>query len=89
MKALVVLLIHLIAVLARLAGPGGARGLVAENLVMKQQLVMLAPGRLRAPNLTPLERVVFGLCSLLIRKQWDGLLPTHLFGVDAPEWGCE
>ena len=22
-------------------------------------------------------------------NQWDGLLPTRLFGVDAPEWDCE
>ncbi len=41
MKGLLLLLIHLLAVLARLAGPGGTRGLVAENLLMKQQLLVL------------------------------------------------
>jgi hypothetical protein len=52
MKGFVVLLIHLVAVLARLAGPGGIRGLVAENLLMKQQLLVLSRSRRRAPNLS-------------------------------------
>ncbi len=37
MKGLLLLLIHLVAGLARLLGPGGVRGLVAENLLIKQQ----------------------------------------------------
>ena len=48
MKDLLVLLIHLVAVLARLAGPGGVRGLVAENLLMKEQLLVLSWSRQRA-----------------------------------------
>ena len=66
MKGLLLLLIHLLAVLARLAGPGGTRGLVAENLLMKQQLLVLGRTRRRAPNLSPLERFVLGLCTLFI-----------------------
>ena len=67
MKGFVVLLIHLVAVLARLAGPGGVRGLVAENLLMKQQLLVLSRSRRRAPNFTSLERFVLGLCTLCVR----------------------
>ena len=67
MKGLLVLLVHLVAVLARLAGPGGVRGLVAENVLMKQQLVVLSRSRRRAPNLTSVERFVLGLCTLLAR----------------------
>src|SRR3984957_3805715 len=36
MRDLVILLIHFIATLARLLGPGGARSLVAESLLLKQ-----------------------------------------------------
>src|SRR3984957_7524516 len=39
MRDLVVLFIHLIASLARLLGPGGARSLVAESLLLKHQLL--------------------------------------------------
>ena len=42
MKALLLLPIHLVAVIARLLGSGGACGLVAENLLVKQQLLILS-----------------------------------------------
>jgi hypothetical protein len=35
---LAVLVIHLVATLARLLGPGGVRSLVAESLLLKHQL---------------------------------------------------
>ena len=65
MKGLVLLLIHLLVVLARVAGPGGTRELVAENLLLKQQLIVGWAQR-RAPNLSPPERFVPGLCTLFI-----------------------
>ena len=67
MKGLLLLLILLVAALARLLGPGGVRGLVAENLLIKQQLLILSRARQRAPNLTPVERSMLGLCTLLLR----------------------
>ena len=63
MKGLLVLLTHLIAMFARLAGSGGVRGLVAENPLIKQQLLVLGRTRQRAPNLSSLERFVLGLCT--------------------------
>ena len=42
MKGLMLLLVHVIAVLAQLAWPGGIRGLVAENLIIKRQLLVLS-----------------------------------------------
>ena len=50
----------------KLLRPGGVRGLVAENLLLKQQLVVQNRGQNRAPTLRPLERLVFGLGSLLL-----------------------
>ena len=40
MRNLAVLVIHLIATLARLLGPCGVRSLVAESLLLKHQLLM-------------------------------------------------
>ncbi len=80
MKDLLVLLIHLVAVLARLAGPGGVRGLVAENLLMKEQLLVLSRSRQRAPNLSFLERFVLGFCTLFVSP---GRIPRVAAGVRA------
>ena len=68
MKGLFILLIHLVAVLARLAGPGGVRGLVAENLLMKEQLLILSRSRQRAPNLSSHERFVLGFCTPFVSR---------------------
>ena len=67
MHDLAILLIHFLATIARLMGPGGARAVVAESLLVKQQLVILNRGRERAPNLRPMDRVMAGLCTLFIR----------------------
>ena len=41
MKDLLLMLAHLLATLAKLLGPGGARAIVADSLVMKQQLLII------------------------------------------------
>ena len=43
--------------------PGGARAIVAESLLLKQQLLIVTRSRRRAPDLRPLDRVVAGLCA--------------------------
>ena len=67
MRDLVILFIHLIATLARLLGPGGMRSVVAESVLVKQQLLILNRSRQRSPNLRTSDRLVAGLCGLLIR----------------------
>src|SRR5450759_2428144 len=66
MRDLAVLLLHLLATVARLAGPGGARAVVAESVLVKHQLIILNRSRHRAPNLRPADRIVAGACALLI-----------------------
>ena len=66
MKDLLVLLAHLLRTLARLLGPGGARTIVADSLLMKQQLLIMNRSRRRAPNLTPIDRVLLGFWSLFL-----------------------
>ena len=67
MRDLAVLLLHLLATVARLAGSGGARSVVAESVLVKHQLLILNRSRKRSPNLRPSDRVVVGLCALLMR----------------------
>ena len=51
MKNLLITLLHFAVVTAKLCGPGGVRAVIAEILVLKQQLIVLRRGRQRAPNL--------------------------------------
>ena len=67
MRDLAVLFVHLIATVARLLGRGGARSVVAESLLLKHQLLILNRSRARAPNLRPIDRVIAGLCTGLMR----------------------
>ncbi len=67
MRDLFILFIHVIATLGRLLGPGGMRSVVAESVLVKQQLLILNRSRQRSPNLRTSDRLVSGLCALLIR----------------------
>ena len=68
MKDLVLLLIHLLTTLAKLLGPGGAKAIVADSLLMKQQLLVISRSRKRAPNLSVLDRFLLGFWVDLERK---------------------
>ena len=45
MRDLLILLVHLITTTARLMGPGGARSVIAESLLVKHQLLILNRSR--------------------------------------------
>ena len=62
-----ILFVHLIVTVARLAGPGGLRSVVAESVLVRHQLLILNRGRKRAPNLHTADRIIAGLCTLFIR----------------------
>jgi putative transposase len=66
-RDLAVLFLHLLVTVARLAGPGSARSVVAESVLVKHQLLILNRSRKRAPNLRASDRVVAGLCALVMR----------------------
>jgi putative transposase len=65
-RDLAVLVLHLLAAVARLVGPGGARSVVAESVLGKHQLLILNRSRKRSPNLRVSDRMIAGLCALLI-----------------------
>jgi transposase InsO family protein len=83
MKDLLLALLHLAVVTAKLCGPGGVRAVIAENLLLKQQLIVLRRARRRAPNLTPSARLLCAFGSLFlspgrIRKVAIGVRPSTL-----------
>ena len=67
MRDLAILFVHLLATIAKLMRPGGARAVVAETLLVKHQLLLANRGRERAPNLRPMDRVIAGFCTFFIR----------------------
>jgi len=67
MREIVVLLVHLVAAIMRLARPGGVRAVVAESVLVRHQLLILNRGRKRAPNLRVFDRIIAGLCTLVMR----------------------
>jgi putative transposase len=66
-RDLTILFLHLLMTVARLVGPGGVRSVVAESVLVKHQLLILNRSRKRSPNLRFADRVVAGLCALVIR----------------------
>ena len=67
MRDPIILLVHLIATLARLIGPGGLRSVVVESILVKHQLLILNRSRQRAPNLRASDRILAGVCALFMR----------------------
>jgi hypothetical protein len=66
MKDLALLLIHLITLLVRLLRPSGINSVAAENLLLKQQLLIIRRSRLKAPNLTTKDRFLLGWLAMLL-----------------------
>ncbi|PYX59790.1 MAG: hypothetical protein DMG76_04445 [Acidobacteria bacterium] len=90
MRDLAVLVIHLIAtlarLLARLLGPGGVRSLVAESLLLKHQLLIVNRSPQRSPNLSAGDRILAALLALLARptrllRSAIALKPSTLLGL--------
>jgi hypothetical protein len=67
MRDFLILFVHVIVSLARLARPGGLRSIVAESALVRHQLLVLNRGRKRAPNLRAADRIITGLCTLFMR----------------------
>jgi putative transposase len=63
MREAAVFLAHLLARLVASVGTRGTRAVLAENLLLKHQLLVLQRSRHRAPKLRPADRVLFGLFS--------------------------
>src|SRR5262249_27441259 len=67
MRDIFTLALHAIVIIVRLVRPGGVRAVVAESVLMRHQVLILSRGRKRAPNLRGSDRIIAGLCTLLMR----------------------
>ena len=86
MKDLLLTLLHWAVMTATLCGPGGVRAVIAEHLLLKQQLIVLRRPRQRAPRLTASDRLLFGFGALFlspgrIRKVAIGVRPSTLLAL--------
>jgi len=57
MRDLLILVAHLLSTVARLLGPGGAKAVVADSLLMKHPLRVINRSRHRAPNFSTLASI--------------------------------
>ena len=66
MRAAALLAIHLLVLLAKSLKRGGIKSVIAENLLLKQQLIVMGRTKLKAPNLNESDRFIVGYFSLFI-----------------------
>ena len=69
MRDVIYLLFDLLATLAKLFQQGGSHAVIAENLLLKQQLIIHSRSRLRAPNLSTGDRALLGFWSLFLNPK--------------------
>ena len=69
MQPWLLMLLHLTSSVGSLLKPGGAKALVAENFLLRHQLLILRRARQRAPNLRFSDRLLFGFGSLFLRPR--------------------
>ena len=69
MNDVIYLLFDLLTTVAKLLRPGGNRTVIAENLLLKQQLITHSRSRHRAPNLTTQDRAILGFWSLFLNPK--------------------
>jgi putative transposase len=68
-KDVIYLLFDLLTTLAKLLRPGGSRTVIAEHLVLNQQLIIHSRTRQRAPSLTNQDRAVLGFLLLFLNAR--------------------
>jgi hypothetical protein len=68
MKDVIFLVFDLLTTVAKLLRPGGGRAIIAENLLLKQQLIIHSRSRQRAPNLTARDRALVIPVNTIVLK---------------------
>jgi hypothetical protein len=76
MKDLLLLLAHLLSTIAKLLGPGGAKTVVAQSLLMKQQLLIVNRSRRRAPRPSAFDRFQLGFWPLFLGNATSSAPPS-------------
>jgi putative transposase len=88
MNILFTVFAHLLRNVAVLFRPGGSKSIIAENLLLKQQLLVLNRSRKRAPHIPPIQRLFFAFwCQFLKRHRIERspitVRPSTLFRMHA------
>ena len=83
MKTLALLVIHLLTMLAKRLGPGGAKAIIAESVLIKHQQLIVHRSIRKTPRLTTSDRFLCGFLVLFmhprrIRKAAIVLKPATL-----------
>ncbi|HAR41665.1 MAG TPA: hypothetical protein DCS07_03405 [Bdellovibrionales bacterium] len=68
MSSILRLILDVIVLMARLSSPNGKSLLIAEHLLVRQQLLMLRRKSSKAPRLSLRDRLVFAVAALFIRS---------------------
>ena len=66
MKNIFMVCIYLVSLTNTLLRLGGMKAVIAENLILKQQVLLLTRSRKRAPDLSPLDRFLLGLWTIFL-----------------------
>jgi transposase InsO family protein len=69
MRSVLTLLFDVILVMVRILKPGGRSWLLAEYLLVRQQLIAVRRKHKQAPKLTSIDRIVLALSSLFINSK--------------------
>jgi putative transposase len=69
MKFIFGLFAHFMVTVATLVGLGGPKAVVAQNLLLKQQLLRIRRRRQRAPNFGACQRLLLGFWSLFLNPK--------------------
>ena len=69
MPGVFLLAVHLMVTLVKLTRPAGVRSVIAESLLLKQQLIVCGRTRRRAPALTTLDRFLLGFTTMLVHPR--------------------
>ena len=88
MNILLTMLAHVLRLVGVLLRPGGSKSVIAENLLLRQQLLVLNRTRKRAPNISPIHRMFLGFwCCFLnprrIKRLSVTFRPSTLFRIQA------
>ena len=66
MKTLALLVIHVLTTLAQRAGPGGAKAIIAESVLLKHQQLIARRSAGKTPKLTTSDRFLCGFLTLFM-----------------------
>ncbi|MEI8347249.1 MAG: helix-turn-helix domain-containing protein, partial [Pseudomonadota bacterium] len=66
MKLILILSFPFVATFFKLLTPGGVKSVMAENLLVKHQLIIMSRTRKKSPNLKTMDRFILGILTLVI-----------------------